>query len=115
MIKVLVVRDAYKITLRERFFGKIFDARIAQFYGGDTALAIIENETPTILSLKIKKPVNGETMYNVLGQFDQDDRLRVTIYHVTSFKKAILNLSSGIKEILFPAKVETQQQAVVKK
>jgi hypothetical protein len=95
MKKYLVVKDTLKLSIIEKITVKLFEVRSANFFGGSHAIKIINDEQPDYLFLKLRKPVNGETVMSILRLYDEDDRLRVSIFYLPPLKDFIRNIFSS--------------------
>lgn len=120
MKKVLVIRNTLKVKLKEKIASKIFEYESKNFFGGETALQIIEEENPDLVFCEVIEPVDGnDYLVAMLGRIDDDVRLRVSIYKNVSAsvvlkKLFMLNYFSRLFSSLSYQKNEESGQAILR-
>ncbi len=98
MSKIIFINTGDRDNFSLKAVKKIFNSKYNYMFNSFEIIKIISQEKPDLVLIDLGKPVNGnEDMMNMLGHYDSNVRLRVTLLEI-SLQKFILfrNLKTRI-------------------
>ena len=104
-MKLVKIKNSRPAGSLIEFIAVIIRSKQSKKYSGPAAIDLILRERPHFISLKLKKPVNGDDdMMTMLSSLDVNTRLRVSVIDTEIIKGYFSSVFQNLRNFILPGR-----------